>query len=207
MKKLKFGGKILANIWFTSDLHFCHDKEFVWKARGFNNVEEMNQAIVERFNSKVAPEDTLYILGDAMMGDNAEAEQYLAQLNGIKIFIRGNHDTNPRVEIYKKYTDEEIKYADMIKHKKKTFYLSHFPTITANTGEAHNQILNLFGHTHQTHNFNVNSIYMYHVGVDSHDCYPVHIDDIIATFKEWIQKTKELAETIKEIKGEFNNEN
>lgn len=197
----------MANIWFTSDLHFCHDKEFVWQARGFNNVEEMNQAIVERFNSKVAPEDTLYILGDAMMGDNAEAEQYLAQLNGIKIFIRGNHDTNPRVEIYKKYTDEEIKYADMIKYKKKTFYLSHFPTMTANTGKAHNQILNLFGHTHQTHNFNVNSIYMYHVGVDSHDCYPVHIDDIITTFKEWIQKTKELEETIKEIKGELNNEN
>ena len=34
-------------IWFTSDLHFNHDKEFVVQARGFETVEEMNKAILE----------------------------------------------------------------------------------------------------------------------------------------------------------------
>ena len=179
----------MANIWFTSDLHFCHDKEFVWKARGFNNIEEMNQAIVDRFNSKIQPEDTLYILGDVMLNDNEAGEKYLSQIKGKKIFIRGNHDTNPRVEIYKKYTDEEIKYADMIKYKKKTFYLSHYPTLTGNIGEEfHKVILNLHGHTHQTESFTDDNFYMYHVGVDSHDCYPVHIDDILTACKELFQK-------------------
>ena len=32
-------------IYFTSDLHLAHDKDFVWKARGFNNVNE----IVEKY--------------------------------------------------------------------------------------------------------------------------------------------------------------
>ena len=48
--------------------------EFVWKARGFESVEEMNKAQIERFNSKVQPEDTVYILGDSMLGDNAVGE-------------------------------------------------------------------------------------------------------------------------------------
>ena len=181
----------MANIWFTSDLHLCHDKEFVWKARGFNSVEEMNEAIVERFNSKVNPEDTLYILGDVMLNDNEKAEQYLARINGKKIFIRGNHDTNPRVEIYKKYTNEEIKWADVIKIKKRNIYLSHYPTYTANADDVPNKILlNFHGHTHQICNFTTNGFYMYHVGVDSHDCYPVLVDDIF----EDIRKERESAE-------------
>lgn len=181
----------MANIWLSSDLHFNHDKEFIWKARGFNSVEEMNEAIIERFNSKIQPEDTLYLLGDSMMGDNAASEQCLAQINGKKIFIRGNHDTNPRIDIYRKYTDEEIKWADVIKYKKKNFYLSHFPTITSNQGELHNLVINLFGHTHQTFDNFQDYVGMYHVGVDSHDCYPVHIDDIVETIKNRIEALKE----------------
>ena len=32
-------------IYFTSDLHLGHDREFVWEARGFENVREMTKAI------------------------------------------------------------------------------------------------------------------------------------------------------------------
>ena len=185
----------MANIWFTSDLHFGHDREFVWKARGFESVEAMNAAIVERFNSKVQPEDTVYILGDLMLGDNTVGEEYLKQLNGNKIFILGNHDTNPRIEIYKKYTNEEITYAKVIKYKKRIIYLSHYQTLTGNMDDSIGKTtLNFHGHTHQTSNFTEGQgFYMYHVGVDSHDCYPVHIDDIL--------------EAIKNKRGEINNEN
>ena len=30
-------------IYVTSDLHFGHDREFIWKARGYNSVDEMNE--------------------------------------------------------------------------------------------------------------------------------------------------------------------
>lgn len=177
----------MAKDWITSDLHFCHDREFVWQARGFQNVEEMNEAIVERFNSVISPEDTLYILGDVMLNDNEKGEELLSRMNGKKIFIRGNHDTSTRVEIYKKYTNEEIKWANMIKYKKKNIYLSHHPTIVTNAGELHNLIINFYGHTHQKTNFYQDYVNMYHVGVDSHNCYPVLIDDAIEEIKTKIK--------------------
>ena len=48
----------------------------------------------------------------------------------------------------------------------------------------HKNIINLYGHTHQQTNFFNDNPFMYHVGVDSHDCYPVSIDEIIYDIKE-----------------------
>ena len=58
----------MPNIWFSSDLHFNHNRQFIYQARGFETLEEMNQTIIERFNSLVKPEDDLYLLGDTMLG-------------------------------------------------------------------------------------------------------------------------------------------
>ena len=44
-------------IWLSSDFHFCHDREFIYKPRGFESVEEMNAAIVENWNKNVSNED------------------------------------------------------------------------------------------------------------------------------------------------------
>jgi len=50
-------------IWFTSDLHFGHDKPFIYEARGFSSVQEMNIAIIRNFQECISPEDELFILG------------------------------------------------------------------------------------------------------------------------------------------------
>ena len=55
-------------IYFTSDLHINHDRGFIYEPRGFKSVGEMNEAIVARWNSIVEPDDTIYLLGDAMLG-------------------------------------------------------------------------------------------------------------------------------------------
>ena len=47
----------MSKIWLTSDLHFGHDREFIWGPRGFKNVNEMNEAIIKNWNAVVAPED------------------------------------------------------------------------------------------------------------------------------------------------------
>ena len=47
----------MGKIWLTSDLHFGHDREFVWKVRGYSSVEEMNEAQVEKWNAKADDED------------------------------------------------------------------------------------------------------------------------------------------------------
>ena len=91
-------------IYFTSDLHLGHDRDFVWGARGFENLEAMETAIVERFNSIVTDNDDVYLLGDSMLGDLEHSFSILKQLNGKKHFIIGNHDTSNRIKKYAELT-------------------------------------------------------------------------------------------------------
>lgn len=175
-------------IYLTSDLHFNHNREFIWKARGFTSVQEMNEEIIERYNALVRPDDDVYVLGDSSLGGGDEQilaanKALIERLNGKLHIIRGNHDTGRRVTMYEscKNVVGPVLYADMIHYKGYHFYLSHFPTLTGNLEkESLKQCTcNLFGHTHQTTNFHLDIPYMYHVGVDSHDCKPVLLDDVI----------------------------
>ena len=61
-----------GTIWLTSDTHFNHDKDFIWKPRGFTNVKDMNEAILEKWNATVKDEDIVYHLGDVIMGADME---------------------------------------------------------------------------------------------------------------------------------------
>lgn len=183
----------MSKIWFTSDTHFCHDRGFVYEPRGFSNIQEMNEAIVERWNSVVAPGDTVYHLGDAMLNDNVAGMEYLKRLNGNIIMVRGNHDTNARLTVYATAPNviEVGEYANVIKYKGISFYISHYPTMTSNLEKSSHikeHVVNLYGHTHQMTNFYQNIPFMYHVGMDSHNCYPVDIDTIIEDIKAEAQK-------------------
>ena len=91
----------MSNIFFTSDPHLGHDKEFIFKPRGFESVYEMNEAIVSNWNSVVGPEDEVYLLGDVMLGNNEVGTKLLHSLKGKIHIIRGNHDTNSRMACYK----------------------------------------------------------------------------------------------------------
>lgn len=51
----------------------------------------MNEALIANWNAVVAPEDTVYVLGDFALAARA-VEQILPRLNGRKILILGNHD-------------------------------------------------------------------------------------------------------------------
>lgn len=179
-------------IWLTSDWHFNHDREFIWKARGFSSVQEMNEAIIQRHNALVRPDDDVYVLGDSSLGGGdaqvlATNKALIERLNGRLHIIRGNHDTDRRVAMYEscKNVVGPVLYADMLHYNGYHFYLSHFPTLTSNLEkESLKQCTcNLFGHTHQTTNFHLDMPFMYHVGVDSHNCEPVLLDNIIEEMK------------------------
>ena len=57
-------------IYFTSDFHFCHNRDFIYERRGFSSIEEHDQTIIDNFNSIITDEDILYILGDVFLDDN-----------------------------------------------------------------------------------------------------------------------------------------
>ena len=54
-------------IYFTSDLHFYHDKIITHTQRPFYNAEEMNKTLIQKWNNKVSSNDEVYILGDFTM--------------------------------------------------------------------------------------------------------------------------------------------
>lgn len=178
----------MSEIFIISDTHFCHDKPFVWEPRGFTSAEEMNETIIERWNSVVKPNDMIFHLGDTMLSDNNKGIECLKRLNGQICLIYGNHDTNNRIELIHKELPSIITlgYAHLFKYKKINIYLSHYPTLTSNmddTGLWH-RVISLHGHTHQKTNFLYpDNPFIYHVGVDSHNCYPVNIEEVIADIK------------------------
>lgn len=188
----------MCKVFLTSDLHFGHDREFIWKARGFNSIEEMNEAYVSRWNDTVCDEDDVYVLGDLMLGDTSNIE-YLKRLNGKIHIVLGNHDTTTRKNLYEELPNvvEIEKVGIALKYKKHHFIMTHYPMLTGNLEkESLKQMnLNLYGHTHQTSNFYNDMPFMYHVGVDSHSGYPVLLDNII---EEMYAKVKECKDFLDE---------
>ena len=174
-------------IYFTSDLHLNHDRDFIYLPRNFDSVYEMNEAIIERWNSIVNSEDEVYILGDLMLGNNEAAIKMIKNLKGNIYIVRGNHDTDARMALYNDcYNIKEVTEGRYLKTNGQSFYLCHYPAITSNfEKDTHlkSHLINLFGHTHQKTNFYNDNPFMYHVGVDSHNCYPVSIEQIIEDIK------------------------
>lgn len=189
-------------IYFSSDLHFNHNKDFLYKPRGFDSIDVMNTTVVANWNSIVTNEDDVYILGDLMLGDNEAGILLLKLLNGKLHIILGNHDTDTRIELYKNLENiVEICYATQLKYKKTYFFLCHYPVITANFDDQlpwAKHLISLFGHTHQQHIFYNDNPYMYNVGLDAHNCYPVSIEQII----EDVKNKKDEINRIKNEKGE-----
>ena len=78
--------------WFTSDLHFGHANIIEYSGRPFHDVNHMNQALIERWNALVQPDDIVWVLGDVAMGRIDETLPLVQQLAGHKRLVAGNHD-------------------------------------------------------------------------------------------------------------------
>lgn len=81
----------------TSDLHFFHKNivKYCPNTRShFTSIEEMNEYIVSEWNASVTNNDTVYILGDVSMGNQAQTVEIIKRLAGKKILVQGNHDTH-----------------------------------------------------------------------------------------------------------------
>ena len=148
----------MGEIWLTSDTHFVHNKSFLYEPRGFTNIKEMNEAIIENWNNIVKPNDLVYHCGDIMLGDNEEGLKCFEQLNGEIFVIWGNHDTDNRKNLLATecHNFHGGWYAYLIKHGKTSIYLSHYPTLTANfDSDKHfsTNVLAVAGHTHKKEKF------------------------------------------------------
>lgn len=181
----------MGKIYLTSDLHLCHDKPFIYEPRGFKTIQEMNNAIIENWNSIVSMDDDVYVLGDLLLNDNEKGIQLIKNLKGNIHVVLGNHDSNSRMLLYMDcYNINQVEYGIPLKYNGYHFFLTHYPTLCSNYDTdkpLKKKMINLCGHIHtkdRFHDFDKGIIY--HVELDAHDNKPVLIDNIIEDIKDKI---------------------
>lgn len=175
-------------IYVTSDWHFCHEKEFLYKPRGFENAYDMNKAIITRHNAIVQPDDDVYVLGDLMLNDNEEGLRCIKQLKGNLHIVRGNHDTDARIDLYHEcYNIVEITEGQFLNYRKYHFYLSHYPCLCGNFDNdkpLKARTISLCGHSHTKDSFaDWDKGLIFHAEMDTNNCTPWLLDDIIEKIK------------------------
>lgn len=97
------------SIYFVSDLHFDHKNilKYTNRSQLWSTVEEMNEGLIERYNSVVKPGDSVYFLGDLIFGPYKtlpdRMKSYFGRMNGQKFLIKGNHDHYHKEEWFSKH--------------------------------------------------------------------------------------------------------
>lgn len=104
-----------GTIFVISDLHLNHSKILRHCHRPYRTLRQMNSDLVRRWNSVVGEHDTVYHLGDFSI--RGGPGRWIRQLNGRKIFIRGNHDS----------VFLRTKQHSSLEYKGYRFYLVHDP--------------------------------------------------------------------------------
>lgn len=117
-----------VNRFVISDTHFGHTNS--WEKfkladgsplRPFTSTEEMDETMIERWNAKVKPQDTVYHLGDVVI--NQKSLHLISRLNGRKILVRGNHD----IFKDKQYAEVGFEQIHGVRVFVDKFIMSHIP--------------------------------------------------------------------------------
>jgi calcineurin-like phosphoesterase family protein len=139
----------------SSDLHLYHSNilKFVSNIPNYgrvrrefdeDDVSAMNEAIIQRHNSVIGPDDTWYCLGDVIFGIN-KIDNVLPRLNGKKKYlVIGNHEYRKDDDFvrYFEYFDrvsESCRFGNVV--------FTHRP-ILLGPWEAHLRA-NVHGHIHE----------------------------------------------------------
>lgn len=182
--------------WFTSDLHFGHKNIIQYCNRPWKTVEDMNEGLIENWNSVVSPADTVYFLGDFFFMGKQRAIDIVNRLNGAIYWIVGNHD---KEHVKKKEVLSRFEGIDKLKNIRikcirevnggyvefdKKIVLCHFPLLVwegIGAGSWH-----LHGHSHGSLRSSDCNRRM-DVGVD---CHPKHHPFSLDEVEEYMASKK-----------------
>lgn len=132
----------MSQVFLIADTHFGDQKIIEYENRPFANVQVMDQTIIRNWNHAVKSNDKVYILGDFAFASKERIKEIIAQLNGYKVLVLGNHD---RMYPYTWWAvsglDEVLCYPIIYEE---WFILSHEPLyMNSNMPYA-----NIYGHVH-----------------------------------------------------------
>ena len=165
----------MSKTFFIADTHFGEDNIRRYENRPFENVCEMDKALIENWNSVVSSKDEVYVLGD--FGADKCEKEFLSKLNGTKYLIKGNHDVYSN-EYYRNAGFAEV--YDMPILYKGFWILSH-DSIYVNSNMPY---ANIFGHVHNNPIVKDYSSQHFCVSVERISYTPISFEKIIAKVQE-----------------------
>lgn len=123
----------LKDIHFTANLHFRNKDVAI--ARGFDNVETMEDSLINQWNIQVKPDDTVYILGGFCSIAKGALQSYMNlvyELNGHKHFVLSSEDHMDTFE--QMMTDKNLGIESVSQYKeimflKQKVVLMHYPML------------------------------------------------------------------------------
>lgn len=129
----------MNRIFVIADTHFGHTKLLDYESvhRPFASITEHDEELVRRWNATVKPKDTVWHLGDVLIGRHSF--EILGRLNGIKKLVMGNHDRYP-TRLYLEYFRQIAGSAE-----ERNCLLTHVPAHPTQFGRYR---ANIHGHLH-----------------------------------------------------------
>lgn len=172
-------------IYYTSDLHLGANNIIAYENRPWQTVEEMDKALIANWNSRVKPDDDVYVLGDFCFKGVTRAIEYFKRLNGHIHLIRGNHDFFMSQVTFYYYIQLDDRGLDVwdkghyahIKDNDRDVVLCHYPILYWENMEYGS--IHLYGHVHTYRDCSAMAKNSYNVGVDVNNYMPVTLDELI----------------------------
>lgn len=138
----------MANIWFTSDNHFWHRNilKFNPDTRPGSDVVELNELMIQKWNSLVQPGDVVHMLGDVFFCKAGRALEIMQRLQGEIHLTLGNHD-----QVIVNTPELAARFASIEHYRKlrigrRTVITHHYPYLEWE--KCHHGAFALFGHVH-----------------------------------------------------------
>lgn len=142
------------------------------ESRPFYDLNHMNRALIENWNERVQPDDTVYHLGDFALGNKAGWPGFRRALNGRIILVKGNHDRGK--EFMLQCGIDEVHESLELELGGFKVRMQHIPS--RNPAQYGCDYL-LVGHVHEKW---ANQGSMINVGVDVRNCRPSTFEELIA---------------------------
>jgi calcineurin-like phosphoesterase family protein len=164
--------------WHISDTHFFSKDLLSVECRPFSSVKEMNEKIIENWNSVVKPSDRVIHHGD-VASEFCSVEQLkelISKLEGQHTLILGNHDSFLSVKDWIKIGFDEVFRFPIIMNK--FFICSHdFCYLEPNSCYC-----NLHGHIHSMQ-FD-DHIHFHNVSVEHINYTPINFEAIVERIRK-----------------------
>lgn len=174
--KLRSHQNGIGKIFFTSDHHFGHGAVIGMCDRPFENADEMDQAMIQRWNAVVGKRDAVWHLGDFALGIPPERiKKIFAQLNGQKHLILGNHDKQ-HVRSLQWTSQQDMQHLTVDGQQ---LHLCHYGMRV--WPGMWRKAIHLYGHSHGRLPGNNMSM---DIGVDAVGYFPLELDHIKAKLDE-----------------------